>query len=91
MYTTQPIVNARLRPIIAPILPPVIMKAAITSVYIVMAVWMPVTSVPMSAATTGIDTFMTELSSAITNWPAASAIRTTLAFDLLTSAPTPGT
>ena len=35
---TQPIVNARLRPIIAPTLPPVIMNAAITSVYIVIAV-----------------------------------------------------
>ena len=37
-----------------------------------MAVWMPVTSVPTSAATVAIDTFMTELSSVITNWPAAS-------------------
>ena len=31
-YTTQPIMKARLRPMIWPILPPVIMKAAMTSV-----------------------------------------------------------
>ena len=73
--------KARLRPIIAPTLPPVIINAAITSVYIVIAVWMPVTSVPTSLATTGIDTFITELSSAITNWPAASAASTMLAFE----------
>ncbi len=31
-YTTQPIMKARLRPMIWPILPPVIMNAAMTSV-----------------------------------------------------------
>ena len=31
-YTTQPIMKARLRPTICPILPPVIMNAAMTSV-----------------------------------------------------------
>ena len=35
---TEPIANARLRPMIWPILPPVIMNAAITNVYIVIAV-----------------------------------------------------
>ena len=73
--------KARLRPIIAPTLPPVIINDAMTSVYIVIAVWMPVTSVPMSSATTGIDTFITELSSAMTNWPAANAASTTVAFE----------
>src|SRR6478752_10107280 len=76
---------------IAPTLPPVIMNAAITSVYIVIAVWIPVTSVPTSAATTGIETFITELSRAITNWPAASAARTAVAFDRLAAAGTCGT
>ena len=65
-----------MRPIIAPIFPPVIMNAAITNVYIVIAVWIPVTSVPTSAATTGIDTFITELSRAMTNCPAARAAKT---------------
>ena len=55
----------------APILPPVIISDAITSVYKVIAVWMPVTVVPMSAATWRIETFMTELSRVIKNWPAA--------------------
>jgi hypothetical protein len=36
-YPTQPIMNTRLRPMMAPIFPPVIMKAAMTSVYSVMA------------------------------------------------------
>ena len=69
--------NARLRPMIWPILPPVIMNAAITSVYIVIAVWMPVTVVPTSLATVAIDTFITEVSSVIRNWAAASVTRTT--------------
>src|SRR3954451_5235908 len=59
-----------------PILPPVIMNAAITNVYSVIAVWMPVTSVPTSLATVAIDTFITDVSSVIRNWPAASVIRT---------------
>ncbi len=50
-----------------PSLPPVIISVAITSVYRVMAVWMPVMVVPRSAATVAIDTFITELSSVIRN------------------------
>src|SRR4051794_27743358 len=57
------------------------MNDAITSVYIVIAVWIPVTVVPTSLATVAIDTFMTELSSVMTNWPEASVNRTSpLAF-----------
>ena len=68
----SPIVKARLRPIIEPILPPVTISIAITSVYSTMALWIPVTVVCRSSATVAIETFMTELSSAIRNWPAAS-------------------
>lgn len=46
-----------------------------TSVYRVMAVWMPVIVVPRSAATVAIDTFMTELSSVMRNWSPASVIK----------------
>ena len=73
---TQPIANARLRPMIAPILAPVIISAAITSVYAVIAPWMPVTVVPTSFATVAMETFITELSSVIRNWPDASVSRT---------------
>ena len=38
---------------------------------------MPVTVVPTSLATVAIDTFITELSSVIRNWPAASVSSTT--------------
>ena len=69
--------KARLRPRISPTLPPVIISAAITSVYIVIAVWMPVTVVSRSFATVAIAVFMTVVSSAITNWPAASVSSTT--------------
>src|SRR5215203_2382459 len=62
---------------ISPILPPVIISDAITNVYIVMAVWMPVTVVSRSLATVAIAVFITVVSSAITNWPAASVVRTT--------------
>src|SRR5262245_18286678 len=41
-----------------------------------MAVWMPVTVVPRSLATVAIDTFITELSRVIRNWPAASVMST---------------
>src|SRR3954469_15998698 len=75
---TQPIVNARLRPMIAPTFAPVIISDAMTSVYAVIAVWIPVTVVPTSCATVAIDTFITELSSVIRNWPAASVSRTML-------------
>src|SRR4029450_114889 len=37
---------------------------------------MPVTVVPTSLATSSIETFITELSSVIRNWPAASVNRT---------------
>ena len=69
--------NARFRPMIEPILPPVTISIAITSVYRTMAVWMPVMVVLRSLATVAIDTFMTELSSAIRNCPAASVRSTT--------------
>src|SRR6187200_1448626 len=44
-----------------------------------MAVWMPVTVVPRSSATVAMDTFITELSSVIRNWPEARVSRTPLA------------
>ena len=68
--------NARLRPMIEPILPPVTINIAMTSVYSTMALWMPVIVVPRSSATVAIDTFMTELSRAIRNCPAARASST---------------
>ncbi len=68
--------NARLRPRIWPILPPVIISEAITSVYSVIAVWMPVTVVPTSSATVAIDTFITEESSVIRNCAVASVSST---------------
>src|SRR5262245_14110126 len=40
---------------------------------------MPVTSVPTSSATVAIATFITEVSSVIRNWPAASVRRTRVA------------
>ncbi len=43
------------------------------------APWIPVTVVPTSSATVAIETFITELSSAIRNWPAASVSRITWA------------
>ena len=52
---------------ISPTLPPVIMKDAITSVYSVIASWIPVTSVPTSLATVAIAVFITVMSRAITN------------------------
>src|SRR5215831_3198229 len=76
---TQPMANARLRPIMAPIFAPVIISIAITSVYIVIAPWIPVTVVPTSFATVAIDTFMTEVSSVIRNCPVASVSKTTVA------------
>ena len=72
----QPIEKARRRPMIVPILPPVIIVVAITRVYMVIAVWMPVTVVPRSLATVAIETFMTELSSVMRNCAAARVSRT---------------
>src|ERR1700712_686558 len=65
---TRPMVIARRRPMTVPNLPPVIINVAITSVYRVIAVWMPVIVVPRSAATVAMDTFITELSRVIRNW-----------------------
>src|SRR5215218_7678563 len=76
---TQPIANARFRPIIAPTLAPVIISAAMTSVYAVIAPWIPVTVVPTSSATVAIETFITELSRVIRNWPDASVSSTSVA------------
>ena len=64
-------------PMIWPILPPVIINAAITSVYMVIAVWIPVTVVPTSLATVAIDTFITDVSSVIRNCAEASVSSTT--------------
>ena len=71
-----------------PILPPVIMNAAITNVYIVIAVWMPVTVVPTSLATVAIDTFITDVSSVIRNCAEASVSSTTEAPLVAPSTPT---
>src|SRR6185436_3019731 len=68
--------KARLRPSSWPTFPPVIIKEAMTRVYRVIADWIPVTVVPRSSATVAIDTFMTELSSAMRNCPEASVTRT---------------
>src|SRR4051795_11577298 len=54
----------------SPSLAPASMNAAITSVYIVIASWTPVIVVSRSATICEIDTFMTLLSSTITNWAA---------------------
>src|SRR5436853_286511 len=51
-----------------------------------MAVWMPVTVVPTSFATVAIDTFITDVSSIIRNWPAHSVRRTRLAAAVFRSA-----
>jgi hypothetical protein len=53
------------------------MNAAMTSVYIVIAVWIPVTVVPTSFATVAIDTFITDVSSVIKNCADASVNNTT--------------
>ncbi len=42
-----------------------------------MALWMPVTVVSRSSATVAMETFITELSRAIRNWPAHSVRSTT--------------
>ena len=69
-----------------PILPPVIMNAAITNVYIVIAVWIPVTVVPTSLATVAMDTFITDVSSVMRNCAAASVRSTTEAAPAAVSA-----
>jgi len=57
----------------------VIINDAITSVYRVIAVWMPTTVVPRSFATVAIDTFMTDESRTITNCAAARVTSTAFA------------
>ncbi len=68
--------NARLRPSILPSFPPVIISDAMTSVYRVIAVWIPVMLVPTSLATVAIAVFITVVSSAMTNCPVAKVSRT---------------
>src|SRR5215469_12088668 len=63
----------------APIFPPVIIKAAITSAYSVIAVCTPVTVVLVSLATVAIATFITDVSSVIRNCAAQSVTRTSVA------------
>ncbi len=52
------------------------LSIAITSVYRTMALWIPVMDVSRSSATVAIETFMTELSRAMRNWPAHNVRRT---------------
>ena len=73
---TAPIMNARLRPMIDPTLPPVTISIAMTSVYSTIAVWMPVIVVWRSSATVAIETFITDESRAIRNWAAHRVSRT---------------
>ena len=51
------------------------------------AVWIPVTVVPTSLATVAIETFITELSSIIRNWPAQSVSRISPAAPAFARAP----
>ena len=55
----------------SPSFAPTSMNAAMTSVYAVIASWTPWIVVPRSDAIWEIETFMTLLSSTITNWAAA--------------------
>ncbi len=64
---------------IPPILPPVIISAAITSAYSVMADCTPETVVFTSFATVAIATFITDVSRVIRNCADASVIRTSVA------------
>src|SRR5436190_16332796 len=67
----RPIANVRLRPRMSPSLAPASISAAITSVYAVIASWTPAIVVSRSLTICEIDTFMTLLSSTITNCAAA--------------------
>src|SRR3954453_2161447 len=69
----SPTANVRRRPHRSPSLPPVIMKAAITSVYSVMVAWIAVMSVSKSSTSWLIDTFITEVSSTMRNCAVPSA------------------
>ncbi len=70
----------------SPSFAPTSMKAAITRVYSVIASWTPWTVVSRSSTICEIETFMTELSSTITNWAAA---RMMIAIQLLNPEPPP--
>src|SRR3954451_9709832 len=67
----RPIANTRRRPTRSPIFAPVSMNAAITSVYAVIANCTSGTDVFRSDTTCEIDTFITVVSSTITNCAAA--------------------
>src|SRR6478609_5641541 len=66
----------------SPSFAPTSMNEAMTSVYAVIASWTPWIVVPRSATICEIETFMTELSSTITNW-AAARIRIAVRFFML--------
>ena len=72
----RPMRKASRRPMMSPILPPIIISAAIVSVYVAIASCIFVTVVSRSSITFWIDTFMTVLSSTMMNWAEASAITT---------------
>jgi hypothetical protein len=71
----MPIASARLRPRMSPSFAPSSMNAAITSVYSVIAVCTPWIVVSRSAAICVIATFMTLVSSTITNCAADNITR----------------
>src|SRR3954469_2116276 len=70
----RPIANARSRPRMSPSFAPASMNAAMTSVYAVMASCTPWMVVSRSATICEIDTFMTLLSSTITNCAEARTV-----------------
>ena len=67
-YTARPSPKARSRPRMSPSFAPTSMNAAITSVYIVIALCTPVTVVLRSATICEIETFITLESSTMMNW-----------------------
>ena len=71
-YTSNPMTKARFAPHRSPSFPPMSMNAAMTSVYIVIALCRPATVVFRSATTCEIDTFITVVSSTMMNCAAAS-------------------
>src|SRR3954454_14294632 len=73
-YTARPRPKARSRPRMSPSFAPTSMNAAITSVYIVIALCTPVTVVFRSATICEIETFMTLESSTMMNWADARMI-----------------
>src|SRR3954469_8181975 len=85
----SPIANVRRRPHRSPNLPPVIMKAAMTSVYRVMVAWIAVMSVSKSSTSWLIDTFITEVSSTMRNCAVPSAANARHLFIAPSLRPTP--